>query len=169
MKPDGVATGAGISEEEEVRGSCAIQEGEQPRRGRAGDEWGEGGYSRPAPVVKRNGAKRTRRMSVPAAWEEEIERREGNGPLERVLAEAERAEGRGRRKRKKGRRRGDACATERVETKCTGIHVRIGGTRDAEGSQRGQREVRDERREGSRDGGKKRGRGGGRGRGREKF
>lgn len=95
---------------------------------------------------------------MPAAWEEEIERREGNGPLERVLAEAEGAEGRGRKKRKKRERRGDACATERVETKCTGIHVYIGGTRDAEGSQRGQREARDERREGSRDGGKKRGR-----------
>ncbi|KYQ60172.1 hypothetical protein ALC60_00578 [Trachymyrmex zeteki] len=57
-----------------------------------------------------------------------------------------------------GRRRGDACATVRVETKCTGIHVYIGGTRDAEGSQRRQRKARDERREGGRDGGKKRGR-----------
>ncbi|KYN37297.1 hypothetical protein ALC56_08354 [Trachymyrmex septentrionalis] len=52
------------------------------------------------------------------------------------------------------RRRRDACAV-RVETKCTGIHVYIGGTRDAEGSQRGQRKAR---REGGRDGGKKRGR-----------
>lgn len=57
---------------------------------------------------------------MPVAWEEEIERREGNGPLERALAESEEAEG---RERKKRRRRGDACATERVETKCTGIHV----------------------------------------------
>lgn len=83
-------------------------------------------HSRPAPVVKRNGAKRTRRTSVPAVWEEEIERREGNGPLERALAEPEGAERRG----KKGRRRGDACATERVETKCTGTHVYIGGVRE---------------------------------------
>lgn len=44
-------------------------------------------YSRSAPVVKRNGAKRTRRTSVPAAWEEEIGRQEGNGPLERALTE----------------------------------------------------------------------------------
>lgn len=42
MKPDGVATGAGISEEEEVRGSCAIQKGEQPRRGRAANGVREG-------------------------------------------------------------------------------------------------------------------------------
>lgn len=61
MELDGVAMGAGVSEEEEVRESCAIQKGEQPRRGRAGGERGEGGHSRPAPVVKRNGAKRTRR------------------------------------------------------------------------------------------------------------
>lgn len=94
---------------------------------------------------------------MPAAWEEEIERREGNGPLERALAEPEGAEERGRKKRRTRKRR-DACATERVETKCTGIHVYIGGTRDAEGSQRGQRETKDERREGGRDGGKKRGR-----------
>lgn len=113
-----------------MRGSRAIQKGEQPRRGRTGDERGEGGYSRPAPVVKRNGAKRTRRTSVPAAWEEEIERREGNRPLERALAEPEGAEGRGRKRtwwrRRRRRGRGDACATERVETKCTGIHVYIG-------------------------------------------
>lgn len=121
-----------------MRGSRTIQKGEQPRRGRAGDERGRGReHSRPAPVVKRNGAKRTRRTSLPAAWEEEIERREGNGPLERALAEPEGAEGRGR-KRGRRRRRGDACATERVETKCTGIHVYIEGvTGDAEGSQRG--------------------------------
>lgn len=71
---------------------------------------------------------------MPAAWEEEIERREGNGPLERALAEPEGAEGRGRKKRRKRRRRRrrreDACATERVETKCTGIHVYIGGVRE---------------------------------------
>lgn len=101
------------------------------------DERSEGGHSRPAPVVKRNGAKRTRRTSVPAVWEEEIERREGNGPLERALAEPEGAERRG----KKRRRRGDACATERVETKCTGIHVYIGGyERRRRKPERGQRE-----------------------------
>lgn len=113
----------------------------------------EGGHSRPAPVVKRNGAKRTRRTSVPAVWEEEIERREGNGPLERALAEPEGAERRG----KKGRRRGDACATERVETKCTGIHVYIGGgyERRRRKPERGQSE---RERVGRRDGGKKRGR-----------
>jgi len=61
--------------------------------------------------VKRNGAKRTRRTSVPAAWEEEIERREGNGPLERALAEPE-----GRERKRRRRRKGDACATERVRT-----------------------------------------------------
>lgn len=109
------------------------------------DERSEGGHSRPAPVVKRNGAKRTRRTSVPAVWEEEIERREGNGPLERALAEPEGAERRGKRRR----RRGDACATERVETKCTGIHVYIGGVRETpkEARERTEREARDERRE----------------------
>lgn len=107
IEPDGVATGAGVSEEEEeeVRGSRAIQKGEQPRIGRAdrtGDERGKGGHSRPAPVVKRNGAKRTRRTSVPAAWEEEIERREGNGPLERAFAEQKGTEGRGREREREG-------------------------------------------------------------------
>lgn len=42
MEPDGVATGAGVSEEEEVRGSCAIQKGEQPRR----ERWEGGGRRR---------------------------------------------------------------------------------------------------------------------------
>lgn len=166
MEPDGVATGAGVSEEEEIRGSCAIQKGEQPWRERTGDERGEGGHSRPAPVVKRNGAKRTKRTSVPAAWEEEIERREGNGPLERALAEPEGAEGRARTKRWRRRRRGDACATKRVETKCTGIHVYIGGVRETlkeAREDRGRPEMKGEREVGT-EGKSEEGR-----RGREKF
>lgn len=57
------------------------------REAREGKCRGERGYSRSAPVVKRNGAKRTRRTSVPAAWEEEIGRQEGNRPLERALTD----------------------------------------------------------------------------------
>lgn len=62
-----------------------------------------------------------------AAWEREIGgRREGNEPLERAHA-ANRTRGNERQEAEEENEKGskgDACApTERVETKCTGIHT----------------------------------------------
>jgi len=63
--------GAGVSEK---KGDSCDTEGRTTERTWAGDRVREGTHNRPAPVVKRNGAKRTRKTSVPAAWEEEIEK-----------------------------------------------------------------------------------------------
>lgn len=58
---------------------------------------------------------------MPVAWEEEIGRREENGPLERALVEREGSGGREEEQAGGREEEGDACAlTERVETKCTG-------------------------------------------------
>lgn len=146
-----------VSEKEGVRGSRAIQKGEQPRRGRVGDERGRGReHSRPAPVVKRNGAKRTRRTSLPAAWEEEIERREGNGPLERALANQ-------REQKEEGEGGGGEMRVRRNELKRNAreyTYISRGLRETPKEAREDKRETRDGRREGKSEEGR---------RGREKF
>lgn len=62
---------------------------------------------------------------MPAAWEEEIGRQEGNRPLERALTDERGQNGGSESERKKRWRRGDACAPNSGGTSRNEMHGNI--------------------------------------------